>query len=75
MWKPFLAAASLASLAAFKTVSNARALDKSPESFNFPVIKAVAGANSPTGRNGTKKLFLGQVLSSYILRDIVIEIS
>ena len=49
MWKPFLAAASLASLAAFKTVSSARALDKSPDSFNFPVIKAVAGANSPTG--------------------------
>ena len=52
MWKPFLAAASLASLAAFRTVSNARALDKSPESFSFPVIKAVAGANSPKVSSG-----------------------
>ena len=44
VWKPFFSAASLAD---FKTVSNAKAFDRSPDNFNFPVMKAVAGASSP----------------------------
>ena len=44
VWKPFFSAASLAD---FKTVSKAKAFDRSPDNFNFPVMKAVAGASSP----------------------------
>ena len=44
VWNPFFIACSLA---LFKTVSKARAFDKSPDSFNLPVMNAVAGASSP----------------------------
>ena len=44
VWNPFFNACSLALL---RTVSRARAFDRSPDNLSFPVMNAVAGASSP----------------------------